>query len=76
MEDTLNKFIEELEKNPPEDKNNGYKNLMNDLIEVVKEAKDFEFDDFRNEKYAMPKVELRNKLLKLAQNVVNGRYDN
>jgi len=49
---------------------------MQDLSELLQEAKNYQFDDFRNDKYAAPKVELRNQLLKLAQNVVEGRYDN
>lgn len=69
-------MAEDLRNNPPQDKNNGYNNLMQDLAELLEEAKNYEFDDFRNKKYAVPKIELRNKLLTLAQNVVDGRYDN
>lgn len=69
-------MAEELKDNPPDDKNNGYNNLMQDLAELLEEAKNYEFDDFRNSKYAAPKIELRNKLITLSQNVVDGRYDN
>jgi len=72
----LQDIADELKRNPPQDKNGGYNNLMQDLSELLQEAKNYQFDDFRNDKYAAPKVELRNQLLKLAQNVVEGRYDN
>ncbi len=72
----LNDIVKDLEENPPEDKNGGYNNLMQDLVELLQEAKNFEFDDFKNKKYATPKVELRTQLLQLGQNVIDGRYDN
>lgn len=51
----LQEIAEDLKNNPPEDKNNGHNNLMQDLAEPLAEAKNYEFDDFRNEKYAAPK---------------------
>lgn len=49
--------------------------LVQQLEELLAEAKAGEFGDFTNEKYAAPKVELRNKLLAMAENVVKGTYD-
>ena len=74
--EAIKKIVEEIEKNPPEDKNNGYHNLMNDLTELLKEASEYEFDDFRNKKYATPKLALADKLTRLIQLTKNGRYDN
>ena len=54
----------------------GHTQLLGDLEDLITEAKDFEFHDFKNEKYATPKMKLREKLFKLAENVVNGIYDN
>lgn len=76
MAQILSDIVEDLEKNPPEDTNGGHEALMQDLTELLKEAHEFEFNDFRNKKYAAPKVELRHKLLGLAQNVIDGKYDN
>lgn len=53
----------------------GQINLIGDIKELLAEAEAGEFGDFTNEKYPTPKVELRNRLLKLADNVVNGEYD-
>ena len=53
----------------------GEKFLIQQLEELLAEAKAGEFGDFTNEKYAAPKVELRNKLLEMAENVVRGAYD-
>ena len=72
----LKKIVEDLEKNPPADKNKGHESLMQDLSELLYEAYHYEFNDFRNKKYDTPKVELRKKLVGLAENVVNGKYDN
>ena len=56
--------------------NKGHDNLINDLDGLLKEAISFAFHDFKNEKYDTPKVALRERLLKLAENVVDGKYDN
>lgn len=55
--------------------NEGHKSLMLDLQILLQEADDFAFDDFKNEKYAAPKVALANRLEDLRQNVINGKYD-
>ena len=54
----------------------GHENLIEDLKDILHEAEGFEFHDFRNMKYATPKVELRAKLLILAARVQDGKYDN
>lgn len=72
----LNAMAEDLEKNPPEDTRGGHDKLMQDLAELLQEAHEFEFDDFRNKKYSSPKIVLFNKLNELASNVKNGKYDN
>lgn len=49
--------------------------LVEDLKALLKEAQNGEFGDFTNRKYPAPKITLRTKLLELAQNVVDGKYD-
>lgn len=49
--------------------------LVKDLTELLEEAKAGEFGDFTNDKYPAPKMALAEKLNKLRQNVINGRYD-
>lgn len=53
----------------------GQEILITDLIELLREAEAGEFGDFSNEKYETPKITLKEKLLALAQNVVDGKYD-
>ena len=43
---------------------------------MTNDAYHYEFNDFKNNKYATPKVVLRPKLLDIAENVINGKYDN
>ena len=53
----------------------GQISLKEDLEELLAEVVAGEFGDFTNEKYPAPKIELRRKLLKMADNVLNGEYD-
>lgn len=53
----------------------GQMNLIDDLEDLLKEAKAGEFGDFTNEKYETPKIELKNKLTIMAQKVLDGEYD-
>jgi len=53
----------------------GHDKLIADLTALLKEAQELEFDDFKNEKYATPKVTLHAKLSQLACNVQDGKYD-
>ncbi|HQM43901.1 MAG TPA: hypothetical protein PLI72_09190 [Smithellaceae bacterium] len=69
-------MADDLKYNPPTDQNNGYYNLMQDLTELLRDVKNYEFDDFKNLKYATPKIALRNRLAKISENVINGKYDN
>ena len=69
-------MAEDITKNPPKDKNKGHEKLMQDLTELLYEAYNYEFHDFKNKKYATPKVELGNCLSRLRQNVIEGEYDN
>lgn len=55
---------------------NGHQLLIKDLEEFLKEAESFEFHDFRNEKYATPKMALKEKLDAMAEAVIAGKYDN
>lgn len=57
-------------------KNKGHRALLDDLMSLVFEAVRGEFHDFLNTKYPTPKITLRNKLHILADNVVQGKYDN
>lgn len=58
-----------------EEREEGHENLLMDIADLGYEAQNFEFHDFKNKKYATPKVALRDKLMKMAQNVIEGRYD-
>lgn len=64
---------DKMEKRPIDE---GHENLMSDITALYVLCKSHEFHDFKNEKFATPKVELRNRLLAMAENVVQGRYDN
>lgn len=49
--------------------------LIEDLEELLAEAKAGEFGDFTNTKYAAPKMVLVNKLIDLVENTKQGKYD-
>lgn len=54
----------------------GHTDLMIDLEEIFLEAATFEFHDFKNAKYFLPKKELVQKLDRLKANVISGKYNN
>lgn len=54
----------------------GHQQLIQDIEGLLAEASLYEFHDFKNNKYATPKVELVNKLNDIATKVKNGAYDN
>lgn len=54
----------------------GHEALITDLEVLLQEAKDFAFHDFKNEKYATPKVALVDRLNDLATQAKDGKYDN
>ena len=54
----------------------GHANLLKDLEDLLDQARKHEFHDFKNKTYAMPKMELNQKLLNLSELVKQGRYDN
>lgn len=53
----------------------GQVSLIEDLENLLVEVRAGEFGDFTNEKYPLPKVELRKKFLEMADRVANGEYD-
>jgi hypothetical protein len=55
---------------------NPHELLVSDIEKLLDEAKNKEFHDFENEKYAFPKKELVEKLEILIENVKEGKYDN
>lgn len=57
------------------EKSQGHINLIEDLENILLEAKNGEFGDFTNNKYPAPKMALAQKLHELRQQVINGRYD-
>lgn len=71
----LEKLRDAVSKVPP-DENSGYNFLMSDLTELFMEALHYEFDDFKNTKYATPKVMLVMKLKDISEAAKNGKYDN
>ena len=64
-----NSLIKKIAKNP------GHENLISDLKQLLSEAEDYQFDDFKNTKYAGPKSALVDKLTQLRMNAMNGKYD-
>jgi hypothetical protein len=54
----------------------GHQDLLHDLKCVLQDAKDCEFHDYMNKKYATPKVELVRQLNEIIKDVVGGVYDN
>lgn len=55
---------------------NWHLDLLEDLQELISEARKFQFHDFKNTKYAAPKAVLAMILQDLRENVINWRYDN
>lgn len=49
--------------------------LIDDLEALLTEAKNGQFGDFTNSKYAAPKMVLCGKLHQLRENVIAGKYD-
>jgi hypothetical protein len=54
----------------------GHEELLRDLKIVLVMAERFEFHDFKNERFATPKVELVKILDLMIGNVKVGKYDN
>jgi hypothetical protein len=80
-ENPANEFLKqmaaEIEKNPPQDElGGGHDKLMQDLTDLWKDAFEYQYHDFKNTKYATPKVALVNRLNQIAGMVKNGKYDN
>jgi len=65
-----------MEKEPETALDKGQLNLERDLRGLLVKAQSFEFHDFKNKNYASPKMTLRGYLLQMAENVLNGEYDN
>lgn len=53
----------------------GQQILIDDLEEILGEAKAGEFGDFTSDKYDAPKMALMASLEKMMNNVMNGKYD-
>lgn len=58
------------------DNDRGHRRLVADITELLREAEAGEFHDFRNEKYAAPKLALHQRLHELDQKMQAGEYDN
>lgn len=54
----------------------GHIELMEDLTDLLEEAKDFHFHDFKNTDYATPKIVLVDRLQGMIEGVKTGKYDN
>jgi len=50
--------------------------LIRDLKVILAEAEAFEFHDFKNTKYAQPKMTLYTQLSVVIERIKNGDYDN
>lgn len=76
LEDILKKQEEESRAKIAAGTDHGHKQLIDDLEHVLTDAKNCEFHDFLNEKYAMPKMALIQELEQISRNAKNGDYDN
>jgi hypothetical protein len=54
----------------------GHQTLIQHLYNIYNDAQNFEFHNFKNKKYATPKVELYKQLNQIMTNIKNGAYDN
>lgn len=54
----------------------GHEALQLDIAVLLNDVKQFQFHDFKNTKYAAPKMALVSRLNELISNVKNGKYDN
>jgi hypothetical protein len=54
----------------------GHEGLLHDLQELVKEADQYSFHDYKNKKYPVPKMALIKKLEEIMNRVKQGYYDN
>lgn len=75
VNEAFEKVLNELQ-NEPDNDNPGHLALLDDMGDLAKEVIDHEFHDFKNKKYALPKVALIEKLQKLIENAKEGKYDN
>ena len=50
--------------------------LVNDLKNILQDAENYEFHDFKNDAYGAPKIALVEKLQTVINNVKEGKYDN
>ncbi len=57
------------------DKKEGHNTLIRSLERLLQEARNYEFHDFKNTKYATPKMALVNHLELLIARVKRGDYD-
>jgi len=80
MKEEINKMLEEfaesLGENYDTSNDKGTDSLISDLAVLTKEALGYEFHDFKNTKYATPKLELMNRLSAMRENIEDGIYDN
>lgn len=70
------KIMEEAKKKLDAGGDKGHTHLIEDLETILTEAKAFEFHDFLNENYALPKNQLRAYLQRMMEKVEHGDYDN
>lgn len=57
-------------------RDDGHFALINDLQTILAMADKYDFHDFKNEKFATSKIELKSMLDTMSANVENGIYDN
>lgn len=74
IEALFNEIMLDLTKNPQADK--GHIELLQDLLAITVMARNFEFHDFKNTKYAAPKATLHSLLMQVVKRVEDGGYDN
>ena len=54
----------------------GHTGLINDIRAMLKDAMDYNFHDYKNKKYPMPKAALVAHLSQMISRAENGWYDN
>lgn len=54
----------------------GHVELINDIVDLWKDAMAFEFHDFKNKRYAVPKAALIAQFKAFTLKIADGGYDN
>lgn len=76
LENELKRVEAEAKRKVAAGEDGGHNLLIQDLEQILAEAKALQFHDFLNTAYAAPKVQLERFLEQMRQATMNGKYDN